>query len=165
MLIFFSPYEFAVLDLTDKNWQEEFSKEEKDEINSLILSTITYPPIPDDMIGFLKAISSTVHLPAIFNHLESTPLNYQSRKHLLWLKYSVLNAIYLIGNHYLPISDQSEEDICTHVWKFVADAFNIGKLTAKKQKSSTACKDAIHKNRKVVMMETAEKQQHPMIPD
>lgn len=108
MLIFISPSdEFVVLDLTDKNWQEEFTKQEKDEISSLIPSTITYPPIPDDMIDFLKAIPNTVDLPAIFNHLESTPLNYQSQKHLLWLKYSVLNAIYLIDNHYLPISDQS----------------------------------------------------------
>lgn len=153
--------------MTDKNCQEELTKEERDETNSLIFSTITYPPIPNDMIDFLKAISlNTVDLPAIFNHLASKSLNYQSLKHSLWLRYSILNAIYLIDNHYLSISDQSEEDIYTQVWEFVADddAFNIGKLTAKKQKSSTACKEAIRKKRKATMMETAEKQKHPMIP-
>lgn len=84
------------------------------------------------MIDFLKAIPNTTDLPTIFDFLEAKPLSFSSQKHLLWLKNSIQNAIYLIENHYLPLSDQSEEDICSQVWQFVVNAFNVGKLTAKR---------------------------------
>lgn len=110
-------------------------------------------------------IPDTESLVDIFNHLESKPLDYNTQKHLLWVKRSIQDAIYLIDNNYLPINDQSEEDICTQVWKFVGNAFATGKLTARKQKPSSASKEAIHKKRKIALFNATNKQQHSLIPD
>ncbi|GAN10043.1 hypothetical protein MAM1_0315d09577 [Mucor ambiguus] len=150
--------------MVDDNWGDIFSNAERSEIERLV-SAINYHPLPDDMADFLRAIPSTEDLTIMFNHLESIVLDYKTEKHLLWLKYSFLNAIYLIDNHYLPITDQSEEDLCGRVWRFLGDAFNTGKLVAKKQKSSAASKEANYKKRKLAMMEAAVRQKSPLIPD
>lgn len=150
--------------MTDDNWIGIFTDEERQEIRRLT-PDIQYPPMPADMTKFIIDIPETEDLAAIFNYLENTPLDFKTEKHLLWLKHTIQNAIYLLEQKYLPITDQQEEDICTHVWKFVMDAFNSSKLTAKQQKSSSASRAAISKKRKIAMNDPIQRQQHALIPD
>ncbi|KAL0140078.1 hypothetical protein V8B55DRAFT_1503950 [Mucor lusitanicus] len=138
------PSQYCILDIDDDNWIDIFTPEERREI-TLAIPPIELPSMPSDMVNFLIDIPDTEDLTVIYNHLENTPLDYNSQNHLLWLKHSIQNAI--------------------DVWKFVNDAFRCSKLTAKQQISSTASKEAVCKKRKIAMTEPIQRQKHALVPD
>ncbi|KAL9555727.1 hypothetical protein MBANPS3_002224 [Mucor bainieri] len=165
------PSQYCILDIEDDNWIDIFTLQERQEI-AHVIPPILLPNMPSDMVNFLIDIPDTEDLTLIYNHLENMPLDYNSQKHLLWLKHGIQNAIELIDQQYLPITTQQEEDICFSVWKFVKDvifgehnAFKCSKLTAKQQISSTASKEAICKKRKIAMTEPIQRQKHALVPD
>ncbi|GAN02593.1 hypothetical protein MAM1_0024d02037 [Mucor ambiguus] len=160
------PCQYCVLDVDDANWIDIFTLEERNEIRQLT-PAIEYPPMPADMINFIINIPDTKDLATIYNHLEKTPLDFNTQKHLLWLKHTFQNAIDLIDQKYLPITNQQEEDIYTLVWKFIGDAFttNGSNLTAKQQQLSSVFKAANNKKRKIAMNEPIERQKYALIPD
>ncbi|KAL7322413.1 hypothetical protein PS15p_212033 [Mucor circinelloides] len=158
------PSQYCVLDIEDDNWIDIFTPEERQEIRRLT-PAIQYPSMPADMTNFMINIPDTEDLPAIYNYLENIPLDFKTQQHLLWLKHTIQNAIVLIEHKYLPITNQQEEDICTHVWKFIGDAFNSSKLTVKQQKASSASRAVFNKKRRIAMRNPIQRQQHALIPD
>lgn len=85
---------YAVLDMTDENWEALFSVQERHEMEGITETSIDYPSLPLDMMEqFLRDIPNTNNLNDIYRHLEAHPLDPESEAHLVLLKFCLQASI------------------------------------------------------------------------
>lgn len=156
---------YAVLDMTDENWEALFSVQERQEIQGTTETSFDYPSLPLDMEQFLRDIPNTNNLNDIYRHLEACPLDPESEAHLVFLKFCLQASLLLFKSNYFPIANHKERDICTNVWHIFGKAFNDSVLNLEIEQASNASKEVNNKRRKIAANSQMSRQRRPLIPD
>lgn len=120
--LLFSPVHSLIFDTNDKSWASYFTKEEIKEIT--MYKPKKLDELPDVLNNYIEDLKKLRDVDTLKKKLsEETTCSACE-----WVRYTVLDYFKLFKYGYLPLSDQTEDDMMRRIWFFIDTVFDASPI-------------------------------------